>query len=95
MPNARGSPRAFRRISTNNMIIGSSIGRVLHVPQLHIKADKSKCVSCGMCNKACPMGLDVKQMVADGTGAKCTECIQCGACVDQCPKSVLKYSWRR
>ena len=64
---------------------------------IRIKCDKSKCVSCGKCNKACPMGLDVKQMVAEGKNAKCTECIQCGACVDECPKKVLKYRmvWRR
>ena len=76
------------------MVIGSSIGRFLHLPQLHIEADKDKCVSCGMCSKACVMGLDVKNMVAEGRNSKCTECIQCGACVDICPKSVLKYSWR-
>lgn len=73
------------------MVIGSSIGRALRIPQLHIEADRAKCVSCGLCSKACPMGLDVKKMVSDGTGSKCPECIQCGACVDQCPKKVLKY----
>ena len=79
------------------MVIGSSIGRFLHLPQLHIEADKSKCVTCGKCNRACPMGLDVKQMVADGKCSSCTECIQCGACVDECPKDVLKYKmmWRK
>ena len=78
------------------MVIGSTIGRWLHLPQLHIEADREQCVACGRCNKACPMGLDVKQMVSDGTGATCTECIQCGACVDECPKNVLKYRmvWR-
>ena len=77
------------------MMIGSSIGRFLHIPQLHVKADTGKCVSCAKCNKVCPMGLDVKAMVADGTSSKCLECINCGACIDNCPKSVLKYSWRR
>ena len=76
------------------MIIGGSIGRLLHLPQLHVEADKDRCVSCGLCNKSCPMGLDVKKMVAEGTNGKYTECIQCGACVDECPKKVLKYSWR-
>ena len=73
------------------MVIGSSLGRLLHIPQLHIEADRKKCISCGLCSKACPMGLDVKRMVSEGTGSKCTECIQCGACVDECPKKVLKY----
>ena len=75
------------------MIIGSSIGRFLHLPQLHIEADKDKCISCGKCSKVCPMGLDVKKLVAESKNAKCTECIQCGACVDECPKSVLKYKF--
>jgi len=75
------------------MVIGSSIGRALHLPQLHIEADSSKCVSCGRCNKACPMGLDVAAMVKEGTNGSCTECIQCGACVDECPNKVVKYKW--
>ena len=79
------------------MVIGSSIGRLLHVPQLHIEADKEKCVECGKCSKSCPMGLDVKTMISEGKNDKCTECIQCGACVDTCPKKVLKYkmTWRK
>lgn len=79
------------------MIIGSSIGRVLHIPQIHIEADRDKCISCGKCSKVCPMGLDVEAMVKGGGSGRCTECIQCGACVDDCPKDVLKYSilWRK
>ena len=79
------------------MVIGSTVGRFLHLPQLHIEADRMQCVSCGKCSKACPMGLDVKAMTEKGINAKCTECIQCGACVDECPKKALKYrmSWRR
>ena len=75
------------------MVIGSSIGRLLHLPQLHIEVEKDKCVGCGMCNKACLMGLDVRQMVTDSSVLKCTECIQCGACVDGCPKNALSYKW--
>ncbi len=75
------------------MVIGSSIGRFLHLPQLHLEADKDKCISCGKCSRACPMGLDVKKLVAEGRNAECTECIQCGACIDECPKSVLKYQF--
>ena len=78
------------------MVIGSTVGRWLHLPQLHIEADNNACISCGKCNKVCPMGLDVKKMVAEGCNSKCTECIQCGACVDECPKKVLRYkmTWR-
>lgn len=77
------------------MVIGSAIGRMLHLPQLHIEANKDACVSCGVCNKSCPMGMDVKAMVANGSNSLCTECIQCGACVDSCPKNVLRYEFFR
>ena len=75
------------------MVIGSSIGRFLHLPRLHIEADKDKCISCGKCTRACPMGLDVKELIKNNSNAKCTECIQCGACIDECPRSGLKYKF--
>ena len=59
------------------------------------KIDYDLCISCGKCSRACPMGLDVKQMVSEGINSNCTECIQCGACVDECPQKVLRYSMKR
>lgn len=76
------------------MVIGSTVGRWLHLPQLHVEADKDACISCGQCNKSCPMGLDVQSMTLKGENKKCTECIQCGACIDVCPKKTLKYRFR-
>lgn len=76
------------------MVIGSTVGRWLHLPQLHIEVETDKCIGCGRCNKSCPMGLDVRQMVSEGVYSKCTECIQCGACIDECPKKILHYRWK-
>lgn len=78
------------------MVIGAAVGRFLHLPQLHIESDKSRCISCKKCNSVCPMGLDVEKMVQNGSSHKCTECIQCGACADACPKRAVKYKflWR-
>ena len=75
------------------MIIGSTVGRWLHLPQLHIEVETDKCIGCGKCSAACPMGLDVKKLVSEDkdSSLKTTECIQCGACVDDCPKKVLSY----
>lgn len=75
------------------MVIGSTVGRWLHLPQLHVEAEAENCVKCGLCNKACSMGLDVREMVQANSISKNTECIQCGACVDGCPKKALKYKW--
>ncbi|MBO4927079.1 MAG: 4Fe-4S binding protein [Clostridiales bacterium] len=79
------------------MVIGGTLGRILHLPQLHIASDKTNCVSCKKCSQACPMGLDVLKMVQAGKTGTCTECINCGACVDGCPKGAVKYAflWRR
>lgn len=75
------------------MVIGTKVGKMFHIPQLQIKAEKDKCISCKQCNKKCPMSLDVEGMVSKG---KCgnSECILCGECVDACPKKVLRYSMK-
>ena len=76
------------------MVIGSKIGQILHLPQLHMQADRSKCISCKKCSKACPMGLAVDEMVTKNMNGKCSECIQCGACADVCSKGVIRYSFK-
>lgn len=73
------------------MVIGTKIGKLLHIPQLHIKAEQDKCISCKQCNRKCPMSLDVAKMVSKGEFSN-AECILCGECVDICPKKVLRYS---
>ena len=64
------------------MVIGSMLGRLLHFPQLHVGADRERCISCGQCSKACPMGLDVKNMVLKSGNAGHPECMQSGSYKD-------------
>ena len=76
------------------MVIGTKLRKILHLPGFHVVADKNNCVSCGKCNKVCPMGIDVsKQIKCDKEFGP--ECIQCGACVDNCPKKALAYQYSR
>jgi len=75
------------------MVIGSKIGRILHIPQLHIKAESSKCISCNICTKNCPMSIDVMQLVKTGKIID-AECIQCGVCVDVCPQNILHFKMK-
>ena len=73
------------------MILGIKLRRMLHLPGIHIKAGKkSDCVSCGKCNKVCPMGIDVMSEIKYEKIIN-QECIQCGACIDNCPKNVLTF----
>lgn len=76
------------------MVIGTKIRNAIKLPGLHLSADTSKCVSCKICNKNCPMSLDVAKMVQSGNCSD-SECILCGACVDTCPKKVLKYKYSK
>lgn len=77
------------------MAIGSGVGRLPRLPQFHIEADRERCVSCGKCRQACPMGLYVRAMTQEGKNEKRAGCIQCGACMDECPQKALKYRMSR
>lgn len=52
-----------------------------------IKCDKSKCVSCGKCKKACPMEVDMTDNSRNRKNG--TECILCFECTKACPKHAL------
>ena len=75
------------------MILGTKVREWLHIPGLHLTAEKDRCVACGACTKNCPMSLPVQEMAAKGS-MKNTECILCGACADTCPNSVIRYGVR-
>ncbi|WP_167880970.1 4Fe-4S binding protein [Methanococcoides sp. AM1] len=51
-----------------------------------IRRDPSLCNSCGICDRLCPMWIDVseKDVVRD------TACISCMKCVQKCPLDALK-----
>jgi polyferredoxin len=46
-----------------------------------IRVDRARCTSCGRCDRACPIGLDVVNEVERGL-----ECTRCGACIKACPR---------
>jgi polyferredoxin len=46
-----------------------------------IRKDEVRCASCGLCDRACPVDLDVLREVEEGA-----ECIRCRSCVRACPR---------
>lgn len=55
---------------------------------VRIRWDKESCVSCGACEKACPVGLSVQEI------SRSPECIRCGRCVESCPGKCLHFDAR-
>lgn len=75
------------------MVIGSKFGNLLNVKSLKLKANKDACVNCHVCDKSCPMSLNVAEKVKmESMDDK--ECILCGACVDSCPKKAIVYKFK-
>ncbi len=72
------------------MVLGSSLGNLLHLKVLRLEAKKDVCNNCHNCDKNCPMGIEVSKKVQLGE-MEDTECILCGECVDRCPKKVITY----
>ena len=54
---------------------------------LRVKCDHSKCVSCGKCQKVCPMEVDMTDNSRKRKNG--TECILCFECAKACPKKAL------
>lgn len=69
---------------------GMAAGRLLHLPQLRVRAKAEQCIDCKKCNSKCPMSIDVNAAVKTGSVKSC-DCILCGECVSVCPKAVLSY----
>lgn len=73
------------------MTAGIQLRNFFHMPGLHVKVRRNKvCISCSKCNKECPMGLNVMELVKH-RDIRNLECIQCGQCIDHCPQNMLTY----
>jgi polyferredoxin len=73
------------------LTIGTKLGRKIKIPSLHLK-NNHNCSNCELCNKSCPMGLDVNYMVKNDKMEN-LNCILCGECIENCPKNVINYSF--
>ena len=49
----------------------------------HMELDRSLCIGCGACEKACPMAVEVRK------NTNSPECIRCGECRRACPTGAI------
>ena len=56
---------------------------------LRVKVDRTKCVSCGSCSRACPMNVDILDPSRKRKNG--TECILCMECAAACKKDAIRF----
>ena len=77
------------------IILGTKIQKHCNIPGVRLKAQKNHCIGCKKCDTACPMSLNVYDMVQQDHMNN-NECILCNACTDACPQKAIKIGlWIR
>ena len=66
--------------------LGAIYGLFNRFSLVQICWEEKKCVSCGACERTCPVSLSVREI------SRSPECIRCGRCVDACPEKCLRFS---
>ena len=61
---------------------------------LKIEGDEEKCTQCGVCNKACPMNINIMEYVNNNERVLSTECIFCLTCTTVCPEGILDDTFK-
>jgi polyferredoxin len=72
-------PRAWCRYACP---LGGAISLLGNLSLLRIRRVESECSGCAVCNRACPVKIDV----AHADGAVSADCIGCLECVEICPR---------
>jgi len=78
--------RAFCKIACPVSLVMTPTTRL---SRLKRKPSGKECDACGVCNKQCPMDVDIMSAMRAGNVVTSTECIYCGICKNVCPKGAI------
>ena len=69
--------------------LGAFYALLNRVSLLRMELDAGKCVSCGACERSCPMQVEVTKNINSA------ECIRCGKCAGACNLGAIRYKFGR
>ena len=68
--------------------MGAFLGAINKIGLFKVSRNKSSCINCKACSKACPVNIQVDSLEK----VQSSECIMCGKCVNSCPvKDTLDF----
>ena len=83
------SVKVFRPFCQYLCPLGAIYGWFNRFSLVQIRWEREECVSCGVCESACPLALRREEISVS------PECIRCGQCVDACPRRCLRFLGKR
>lgn len=69
----------------------ADLDRVRLIADALVAGEAGRCVQCGVCNQACPVGIDVRAAVRTAGAVTDARCMLCGTCVARCPRGNLVF----
>ncbi len=82
------SVKAYRPFCQYLCPLGAIYGWFNRFSLVQVHWVKEECISCGACERACPVALKAEEI------SRSPECIRCGRCAEACPAKCLHLSGR-